>query len=561
MRFVRPVVRTVGEVGHRVRDLGRLQEVARVLLRHGLGLLLRGLEVPGLPSVAVTDPADGIDPDTLPERIVNALQELGPTYVKLGQVLSTRSDLLPEAYIAALQVLQDDVHPIAFAEIEERLVRSLGPAWREHFQTVQEVPLATASIAQVHRATLVDGSQVVLKVQRPGIEKKIRADLNILSLIARQVLREFPEAIAFDPVGVLAEFERSIVSELNFEEEARNMRRVARNFGDVAFVRIPVVHDELTDPTVMVMEFLDGVKIRNARASGHDMDRVGEHMLRVAYDMLFEHGFFHGDLHPGNVLVLPGEVIGVLDFGMVGRLTQEMRNNVISIIFALQRGDTRTIARLCYDIAIKEDRVDFREVERLTHEIVDKHWSGSSVREMQLGPFVVDLAAAAARQGARIPRAYTMFFKALVTAEGLAKALIHEVDPIEAAEPYVRRFLLERVSEDRIKQDLFYNLLTLSSLGDRIPIVLSQFLDDVEGQRLQISVRDPDRLEAADAADRRINRGIFALFTVINLVVGAMVLPESRFWVYGFPLMSLFFWLSSVFFGALTLTLMLRNRG
>lgn len=559
MRFVRPVVRTVGEVGHRVRDLGRLQEVARVLLRHGLGLLLKGIDVPGLPQAPPS--TDEIDHDTLPERTVAALQELGPTYVKLGQVLSTRSDLLPAAFIDALQVLQDDVHPIPFSDVEDRLVRSLGEDWRRHFQTVNETPLATASIAQVHRATLVSGEQVVLKVQRPGIARKIKADLNILNLIARQVLREFPEAIAFDPVGVLAEFERSILSELAFLEEARNMRRVARNFGAAAIVRIPKVYDALTDDFVMVMEFLDGVKIRNAREAGHDMDKVGQNLLTVAYDMLFEHGFFHGDLHPGNVLVLPGEVIGVLDFGMVGRLTQEMRNNVISIIFALQRGDTRTIARLCYDIAIKEGRVDFREVERVTHEIVDKHWSGSSVREMQLGPFVVDLAGEAAKQGARIPRVYTMFFKALVTAEGLAKALIHEVDPIEAAEPYVRRFLVERVSEERIKQDLFYNLLTLSSLLDRLPIVLSQFLDDVEGQRLLLNVRDPDREQRRAAADRRLNRVVFAAFSVANLVVGAMVLPESRFWVYGFPLMSLFFWLSSLLFGAITLTSVLRNRG
>lgn len=560
MRIVRPVVRTVGEVGHRVRDLGRLQQVARVLIRHGLGLVLRGIEIPGL--AAAPEGADAkVDYDTLPERLVSAIQELGPTYVKLGQVLSTRADLLPDRYIQALQVLQDDVHPVDFEVIEERLRKQLGKDWRGRFQTFDETPLATASIAQVHRATLTSGARVVVKVQRPGIERQIKADINILYTLARQTLVEFPEAQAFDPLGVLAEFERSILSELSFDTEARNMKRVAANFAGCDFVSVPAVHHDLSTKTVLVMDFLDGVKVRRAREAGHDMKKVGDNLLRVAYDMLFEHGFFHGDLHPGNVLVLPGGVIGLLDFGMVGRLTQEMRNNVISIIFALQRGDYRTIARLCYDIAIKDDRVDFREVERVTVDIVDRHWSGSSVREMQLGPFVVDLAAAASRQGARIPRAYTMFFKALVTAEGLAKALIHEVDPIAAAEPYVRRFLRDRVSEERFKQDLFYNWMTLSSLLDRLPITLSQFLDDVEGQRLQFQVRDPEAAQRDRASDRRMNRAILGGFSIALTLCGALVLPVHFLWFYGVPLLSVAFWLLGFFFGGVVLVMMVRNRG
>ena len=559
MRIVRPVVRTVGEVGHRVRDLGRLQEVARVLVRHGLGLLLRGVEIPGL--VRPEGDTDKVDFETLPERMVAALQELGPTYVKLGQVLSTRPDILPQRTIDALQVLQDDVHPLPFSVIEERLEKQLGAGWRERFQTFDESPLATASIAQVHRATLLDGSKVVVKVQRPGIERKIKADVNILYTLARQTLVEFPEAQAFDPVGVLAEFERSILSELSFEIEARNMKRVANNFAGLEVVRVPVVHQALSSKTILVMEFLDGVKIRMAREAGHDMQRVGDNLLRVAYDMLFEHGFFHGDLHPGNVLVLPGEVIGLLDFGMVGRLTQEMRNNVISLIFALQRGDYRTIARLCYDIAIKDDRVDFRAVERATVEIVDRHWSGSSVREMQLGPFVVDLAAAASRHGARIPRSYTMFFKALVTAEGLAKAFVQEVDPIAAAEPYVRRFLRERVSEDRFKQDLFYTWMSLSSLLDRLPISLSQLLDDVESQRLMLLVREPEAADRDRAADRRTNRTILAAFAVTCLLGGALVLPVDALWYAGVPVPSLLFWMAGLFQGTVVLAMVFRNRG
>ncbi len=414
MRIVRPVVQTVTDVTGRVRDLNRLQEVARVLAGHGLGMLVAGLDLPGTRNLGRTFAST-------PDRLKRAIEELGPTYVKLGQVLSTRPDLLPPAYIEALQELQDDVDPLPWESVQKKLNQNLGDGWVQRFSWFNDVPLATASIAQVHRGRLNDGTEVVLKVQRPGIGPKIRSDLNILQFLARRALVEYPETRAFDPVGVVAEFEHSILSELDFELEARNMERVRRNFEGTDFVKVPDVYPDLSNKTVLCMEFLAGIKMRDARESGCDMSVVGQRYLTAAYDMLFQHGLFHGDLHPGNVIVLPGEVLGLLDFGMVGRLTPEMRNNVISILFALQRGDYRTIARLFYDIAIKEDRVDFRAVEGATIEIMERHWTGHSVRDMQLGPFVVDLAAAAAKHGARVPRAYTMFFKAILTSEGLAK--------------------------------------------------------------------------------------------------------------------------------------------
>ncbi len=549
MRIVRPAVDIVG-------GLGRLQEVVGILAKHGLGVMVSGIEVPGLTRVAAAREVP------TPERIVAAVQELGPTFVKLGQVLSTRGDLLPDDYIVALERLQDEVDPLPFAEIAERLEDELGAGWRAGLQAFDESPLATASIAQVHRATLADGRRVVLKVQRKGIDRKIQADLSILHFLARRLLVEYPETRSFDPIGVLDEFERSITAELDFELEARNMRRVQRNFADKQdIVRVPDVHDALSSRRVLCMDFLEGVKIRHARDAGCDMQRVGERYLEVAYDMLFEHGFFHGDLHPGNVLVLPGDRLGLLDFGMVGSLTQEMRNNVISIIFGVRRGDYRTIARLFYDISIKDGRVDFREVERVTVEIMEKHWSGSSIKEMQIGPYVTDLARAAARHGCRIPSSYTMFFKAVITSEGLAKSLIEEVDPIVAAGPYIQRFLQEQVSEERLRQDLFYNFITLSSVGRRLPIALTQFMDDLEDQRVQVSVRDPDRAESLAARNRMQNRLIISAFAITAVLCGTMALDVEATHIAGFPVLSLLFYASAGPMFVLALSMLVRNRG
>lgn len=544
MRIVRPLVQTAGFVPQAVRDLQRLRQVAQILIRHGFGWLVRGIDLPGMPKV------ESSDRPTTPERIVQMLKELGPTAVKLGQVLSTRTDLLPEAYTDALQSLQDDVGPLSVDEVHEVLVRELGVGWRERVRSFEETPLATASIAQVHCGVLLGGEEVVFKVQRPGIERIIRADLSILHVLADGLMHEFPEIASVDVDDVLEEFERTILSELDFETEARNQRRVAANFEGVDTVRVPVVYSELSTRKVLCMERLQGVKIRDARATGHDMERVGEHFLQAAYDMLFVHAFFHGDLHPGNVLVLPGEVIGLLDFGMMGRLTQQMKSDVIFIIFALQRGDYRTIARIAYEIGIKSRRVDYRAVERDTVKIMEQYWAGVSIRDMQIGPFVVELSRLSASHGARIPSDYTMFFKALMTTEGLAKALIHEVDPLEAATPYVERLVRERFEFDRLQSDLLYQGMTLHSLLQRLPISFSQLLDDIDMQQLSIGVREIPNPDRERAQEQRVDRMIAGLGACTTLVCGTWMLGQEPLWLWGVPVLtSVLYGLSVVFAG------------
>ncbi|MCB9682514.1 MAG: AarF/ABC1/UbiB kinase family protein [Alphaproteobacteria bacterium] len=536
MRIVRPIVKTVERVPQRVRDLQRLNTVAQILVRHGFGMLVAGVEIPGFPGV--TSSAF----ESTPARAVAALDELGPTFVKLGQVLSTRPDLLPEEYVTAFQQLQDDATPMPIAAVHAQLEQQLGEGWRDEVTSFDDTPIATASIAQVHGAVLRDGREVVFKVQRPGLERVIRADLNILHFLATRAMVEFPELATADVDGMLGEFERSILSELDFQVEARNQERVAANFGDDPRVRIPTVIQHLTTQRVLCMERLRGVKITEARAAGHDMEALGRRALAVTFDMLFVHGLFHADAHPGNVLVLPGGVVGLIDFGMVGRLTTQMRNDVIFIIFALQRGDYRTIARVFYEVAIKTHRIDYRALERDTIEVMEKHWSGHSIREMQLGPFVMDLARRAAKHGARMPPDYTMFFKALATVEGLAKTVLPEVDPIAAAAPYFEQLIRERLDYQRLQSDALYHALTLSSVARRLPISLSQFLDDLDAQRVKLGVELLPVPAAEERLDRRHNRLIAAIVAVGAGMCGTLALFPEGAWPGGWPVVSVVFY-------------------
>ncbi|MFT5679345.1 MAG: ubiquinone biosynthesis protein [Myxococcota bacterium] len=553
MQFVRPVVKTTGTLARTVQNMGRLRQVSVVLARHGLGVLVSGVELPG---VKVSRRFE-----STPDRTVKAIQELGPTFIKLGQVLSTRGDVIPPAYIEALQSLQDGVTPLPFSDIDAQLSRELGEEWRERFARFDEVPLATASIAQVHRARLHDGQEVVLKVQRPGIGPRIRADLGVLRLLAGQAMAEFPEIELFDPQGILEEFQKSILAELDFNAEARNLQRFSKSFAESPEVVFPAPVRELSTERVLCMEFLQGVPIRAARDAGFDMDIVGRRYLDIAYAMLFDHGFFHGDLHPGNVLVLPDGRVGVIDCGMVGRLTGEMKDNIAALIFALDRGDNRTISRLFFDIAIKEKRVDYAAFERDAVAVVERHWSGGSIAEMHIGAYLMDLTRASLRHSVRAPPEFTMFFKAILTTEGLAKALLPEVDPIGAAQPFVQRLLAERWGRERLEDEGSYTMLSMSSLVRRLPITLTQLLDDIDHQRLRIGVMLEQPKSAQDAKDRRQNRMILSMYAITGAICGSICLFWEGSHVYGFPVLSAVFYAVALPLFLLTLAMTLRNRG
>lgn len=518
MRIVGPLVETLGDLGATVRGLARTREVAAVLARHGLGALVKDL--PGVTAVTGDTPT--------PEHLARALAELGPTWVKLGQVLSTRPDLLGPEWITALQRLQDDAKALPASAVEGVLAAELGEGWRGRFASFEEAPLGTASIAQVHGAVLQDGTRVVVKVQRPGIAAQVEADLLVLRFLARRATEEWPAFAAADPEGVLREFERTLRAELDFRREAEHLARFGRLFAGRPELVFPAPIDGLVTPRALAMTRLEGTPIRKARAAGHDMAVVGRRYLDAVFEMILGHGFFHGDLHPGNVFVLEGDRLGLLDCGMVGTLTDKMRAELVTMIFALQRGDHRTIARVLYDIALKDGRLDFRALERATIEVVEEHFpSGAQLRDIEMGAFSMELVQRSATLGARVPTSYLMVLKALITAEGLAKSLLDEVDPVEVASPWFARVVGERMTQERLQMEGLYTLLTLGSLLDRLPLAAAQLLDDLDAQRVSVGARVSVDAEAERRADRRTGRLVTAGLAAAALGTGGIVFTTA----------------------------------
>lgn len=532
MRFVRPVVKTVGSLSGTVRDMKRLREVATILVRHGFDLLVRGVDVPGISASNRLE--------STPERSVSAIQELGPTFIKFGQILSTRPDVLPPEYIEAFQALQDAVTPLSWDMIEKTLESDFGKEWHQSFLSLEKKPLATASIAQVHAAVLSDGTEVVLKIQRPKIERQIYSDLNILRFLLERAIHEFPEMELFDPMGMFLEFKRSLIAELDFDQEMKNLRRFEKNFFHNDGVVLPQPFENYCSKHILCMERLKGIPIRKARENGANMDIVGERYLNVAYSMLFEHGFFHGDLHPGNVLVLEDNKIGILDCGMVGRLSKEMKDQLATLIYALYRGDNKLIAKIFFDISIKEKRVDYFAFERDAIEVAEKYWSGGSFADMDIGGFLMDLTTKALQHQVHAPTAFTMFFKAVLTTEGLAKSLLPEIDPLKAAQPYVEKLIKGRWQPEHWSELGIQNIEAFSGLAKRLPISLGQLLDDFDHQRLFFQVEKVERKDDQKRAMMRQGIVVMGIFSLSWMALGiAGLFLEGTHWK-GIPILSLF---------------------
>ena len=342
-----------------IKDVVRLRQIASVLVRHGYGHVVEAwnLQDKAVVGLLVERKAPETDRLSGPERLTRALQDLGPTFVKLGQILSTRPDLVPPEVCKELETLQSSVSPISYDEAREVVETSLGRKLEEGFDGFSIEPLASASIAQVHTAKLIGtDEEVVIKVQRPGIREVIEADLHILYWLARQLEQTVPEAAAFDPVAIIREFDRAISRELSFKYEGNNLQRIARNFESWDTIYIPTLHMELSSDNIMVMERLRAHKITEAAEHGHYMEPIAQECVRMLFKMAYEDGFFHGDLHPGNLLILEDGRIGLIDFGLVGRMTQTMKDAMADLVLGILTRNDEAVARSLFEMSIRSEK-------------------------------------------------------------------------------------------------------------------------------------------------------------------------------------------------------------
>ncbi len=536
-----------------VRDLPRLHEIASVMIRYGWGDLVRLLGISGALERAgrvlhwhSTSEISQLD---APVRIRRALEELGPTFVKLGQLLATRVDMFPPHWIAEFEKLHSQVPAVPYEVLHPYLVAALKGEPRDVFAEFDPVPMAAASIAQVHRATLKDGTPVVVKIRRPGIEDVIRADLRIMEHAAKLLESEVPDFRRYDPVHIVSQFRRSLNRELDLAKEARNIDQFARHFADDPLVKIPRVYWDFTNERVNVQEQIigmAGVSPDKLRARGLDPRLLANRGADVVLRMVLEHGYFHADPHPGNVLFLPDNRIGMIDFGMVGMLTHSRRHQIVNLLHALTRKDEQALLQVLVDWS--DENVG--DEERLAYDVAEllQSYDDLQLKDVKIGALLNDITALMRENNLVLPADLTLLFKTLITLEGLGQQLDPNFHMIDYVTPFVERIIQQRYTPQALLARGRKSLRdTFEVLAD-VPRDLRHLLRDVRRGRVKVDL-DLKRLDhfghQLDRASNRITMGILTA----SLVVGSSIIMtvEGGPELFGLPLFGLLGFLIAFF--------------
>jgi ubiquinone biosynthesis protein len=510
---------------HAARDLGRVRDISKVLARHGFGEIVSRLGLRGRKSN--DDPlSETRVTGSIGTRVRNVLEDLGPSFVKLGQIASTRPDILPADVVCELKKLLDDVPPVPAEAIRERIELSLGAAVGDIYESFDDTPLAAASVAQVHRATLrtPEGlADVVVKVQRPNIAETIASDLDLLHTFAALLERAIPESRSYSPVALVQEFDRAMQSELDFTTEKENAERFISNFRDFPGARFPIVHSQASSKHVLTLEYLDGLKIYTAIERGFRAKDLARLAMHIVIKQIFEDGFFHADPHPGNVLVL-GTVArpeyALIDLGMVGRLGPRMRDLTVDLMVAAAREDYDAVADAMYALATPTKKVEMRAF-RANIALLAEKYLRKNLRDIDLSALIHDLIGTATRYGLEVPPDFVLVGKALITIEGVGKEIAPDFDIIEESRPLFLELLRKRYSPQRLGNELLRRMERLSGATSQLPEQLQEVLEDLRMGRLAVRITDT---EARDASDRLGRRVFSALTASACLLAGTALL-------------------------------------
>lgn len=514
----------------RIRHYRRYRQIAEALLRHGFGYVLDQLDLVHLVPLRRRLSGGGPGPDSPSPgvRLRRLMEELGPTFVKLGQALSIRADLLPPEILAELGRLQDEVPPFPAAEGIRRIEEEMGKPLGALFASFEEEPLAAASIAQVHRAVLPSGEPVVVKLRRPGIKRQIETDIEILYGLARLARERIREEL-FDPCPLVEEFSRFIRRELDFKVEARNAWRFRENFRRHPDVYIPKVYWELTTERMLVMEYVEGAKVNDlARIEAWGLDRreVARRGARAFFKQVMIDGFFHGDPHPGNILLQPDGKLVFLDFGVVGRLDEEAMNHLVELFLGVVRFEVDRVVAALMRLGAVQESVDLRQLRREMRELLEQHYD-KALGELAAGQVLYDVLRVAHRFRIGLPSDLLLLARAFLAVEGIGELLDPRFNAFEAARPFARELLRRRLDPERLARSVASEGARYVEILARLPSGLDLALSRWNRGETEIRFRHEglERLIGrVEAAGIRVGSGVI----IAGLIVGSSLVVQAE---------------------------------
>ncbi|SFL67736.1 ABC1 kinase family protein [Pelosinus propionicus] len=512
----------------RVRHLNRYREISTALLSQGFDYIVEetGL-IQKVPYYQRFRPVFLKESNgRIAERIRLVLEQLGPTYVKIGQIASTRPDLLPPELIVELEKLQDAVPAFSFTEVRFVLQEELGGTLEEFFQHFEPEPLAAASIGQVHEAVLKSGKTVAVKIQRPSIASDIQTDLEILYELAHLAERRFHWAKTYQLIDMIDEFSKSLRSELDYTSEARNAEKIAKHSTNNPMIYIPKVYWNYSTQKVLTAEYIKGIKIskkEDLKQQGYNLSHLAERFAKEIFHQIFMEGFFHGDPHPGNVIVLPGEIIAFLDFGMVGRLSPEMKYNLSSLVIGLMHQNSDELAKAIFRMGIVPDHVNKIQL-REDIDVLKEKYYGIPLSKVSLGEAVSSIFAVALKHKIKIPSDLVLVGKTLLTMEGVIERLDPHLSILDIAEPFGQKLVMERLHPKNLTKTLWKNFSDLSDIFLSLPQHFQEFTSVIKRGRLCLEVAIPEIELILKTQDRISNRLSFSIILLAFSIIMASII-------------------------------------
>jgi ubiquinone biosynthesis protein len=517
--------------------LKRSREIAGVLIGHGWDYLLETFE-----RVSVGNSHDDAQRGALrrPEHLRRAFEELGTTFIKLGQILSTRADLLPPDYLAELTKLQDSAPSVPYEAVRDTIVAELGKPIEAMFPYFDPEPLAAASIGQAHLARLPDGTEVVVKVRRPGVVEQVNEDLEILKELTTAASRHWEFADRYDLAGIAEEFSETLRAELDYIREGHNAERFAANFANETKIHIPKVYWETTTSRVLTLERIRGTKINDLASldeQGIERSALARFATGVVMRMVCEHGFFHADPHPGNFFIETGGTIGLIDFGMVGVLDERTQEHLADLLIYIDQKDADRLVDVFLDLGVTKKRIDRAMLRRDIEHLLSTYWE-LPLSELRISAVLNDVFAAMRRHHLHLPSNLALLLKTVIMVEGLGVNLDPEFQLTSALEPYADQLVMRKYSPIKLVRNLSRAGLDLARLGVDMPQQLRRIVNAAEDGSLQVGMRpegfDPV-INRVEKIANRIVLGVIAAAFINGLAVLASVYRppgwESWAWI------------------------------